>query len=184
MIDSEHYSLELHLKKYQDIPEYASIYSNWCLDKKEIARALSAIPHFFPHYSDHDESHSLKIIRNIEMLLGRERILTLGPTTTWMILMVAYLHDTGMILLNDILSAQWKTEEFKTYIESLQSAKYDKYDKEYIDAANYLLNFKEKEKDDPLWPLYIRHYVILIASDFFRRNHPLYSRDTLKRLED
>ncbi len=183
-VETEYYTLEMHLKTFQELPDYSAIYNNWCLDKKEISKALSAIPHFYPHFSDHDESHSQKIIRNIEMLLGTERIKALGPTTTWIILMVSYLHDTGMILVDNILSQKWSKKEFQDYISELRNASYDTYDEDYIQAANYIMNMNEEHTEDPTWPLKVRQSVILLASEYFRRSHPTYSRDALDKLEE
>jgi hypothetical protein len=183
-VETEYYTLEMHLKTFQELPDYSAIYNNWCLDKKEISKALSAIPHFYPHFSDHDESHSQKIVRNIEMLLGTERIKALGPTTTWIILMVSYLHDTGMILVDKILSQEWSKKEFQNYISELRNASYDKYDEDYIQAANYILDMNSEHTEDPTWPLKVRQSVILLASEYFRRSHPTYSRDALDKLEE
>ncbi|WP_123041384.1 HD domain-containing protein [Cohnella candidum] len=184
MEESEYYTLEDHLESFKHVhSEYASLHNNWCLDKKEIAKALSAIPHFFPHYSDHDESHSLKIIRNIEMLLGSKRIKSLSPTTTWLILMSVYLHDTGMILVDNILKDKWTKDDFQKFIYSKKTANYSKYDEDYIIAADYITSIENhlEEKD---WPLKVRQSVILLASEYFRSKHPQYSRGALEKLEE
>lgn len=44
----------------------------WEYDKKLLPSALGAVALMFPHYSLHDESHSLSIIDNITRIIGKE----------------------------------------------------------------------------------------------------------------
>ena len=41
------------------------LFTQWSYDKKIIPKALTSIANLFPHYSLHDESHSITIINNI-----------------------------------------------------------------------------------------------------------------------
>ena len=41
------------------------LFTQWSYDKKIIPKALNSIANLFPHYSLHDESHSISIINNI-----------------------------------------------------------------------------------------------------------------------
>lgn len=58
----------------------------WEFDKKNIPMALKAVSSVFPHYSLHDETHSISILNNIVKILGRETILLLSCTDLWLIL--------------------------------------------------------------------------------------------------
>jgi len=50
------------------------LYAQWNYDKKTIPEILQTISNIFPHYSLHDESHSITIINNIVRVLGKENI--------------------------------------------------------------------------------------------------------------
>ncbi len=50
------------------------LYTQWSYDKKVIPEILKIISNLFPHYSLHDESHSISIINNIVRVLGKENI--------------------------------------------------------------------------------------------------------------
>ena len=41
------------------------LFAQWNYDKKVIPTALNAVSSLFPHYSLHDETHSITIINNI-----------------------------------------------------------------------------------------------------------------------
>ncbi|MBU3110830.1 HD domain-containing protein [Clostridium lacusfryxellense] len=184
MIDKMYYTLEQHLEIFKEISQdYADIYASWLLDKKAIGKVLNAVSHFYPHYSDHDESHSRKLIKNIEMLLGIERIKELSPTDTWLILMSAYLHDAGMVLVNEVLDKKWDTPDFQDFLKQTAEGCYNSYDEEYIEASKYLLS-KGKNDNQLDWPLKVRYYVILIAAEYFRRSHGEYSKKALNTLEE
>lgn len=81
--------------------KYSKLYATWELDKHVFKDVLTAINYNYPHYSMHEASHAESIINKIEMVLGKKRILELGPTETWMILQAAQLHDFGMVLQDD-----------------------------------------------------------------------------------
>ncbi|QZY55756.1 HD domain-containing protein [Crassaminicella profunda] len=178
------YTLMKHLESFQDIDvEYQKLYANWVLDQKKIGQALNGVSHIYPHYSNHDESHSLTIIRNIELLLGADRIKQLSPTDTWLLLMSAYLHDTGMIIVSNVMQDNWEKDDFQNFLEDISNAKYDGYDIEYIEAARYLKNVEDfKTKID--WPIRVREYVIILAAEYFRRQHAKKSKIAIEDLED
>lgn len=74
------------------------LFTQWSYDKKIIPKALNSIANLFPHYSLHDESHSISIINNIIRILGKDTISKLPAIDLWLILSSSYYHDIGMIV--------------------------------------------------------------------------------------
>lgn len=70
----------------------------WEYDRKLIPDALKAVVIMFPHFSQHDESHSETILDNIVNVLGKEVIVSLSCTDLWLLLESAYCHDLGMVI--------------------------------------------------------------------------------------
>ncbi len=81
---------------------------------------LKQIVRVFPTYTNHDDEHSLKILENIEMLLG-DSIDNLSAGESAVLLLSAYWHDLGMVCNDneEIKSEEW----FNEYIN--KSYKYD-----------------------------------------------------------
>ena len=76
---------------------------------------LKQIVRTFPTFTNHDEDHSLKIIENIEMLLGSD-INKLSTTEACVLLLSSYWHDLGMICndSNEIIDEVW----FRDYCQN------------------------------------------------------------------
>lgn len=91
-----YYGLEEHLKAFRNIPLYEKLCCSWEVDKQKYINSISANAHRFPHYSDHGESHSKKIVSSMEFILGKKRIKQLSLADTWLLLQCAYTHDIGM----------------------------------------------------------------------------------------
>jgi hypothetical protein len=72
--------------------------ARWNYDKKIIPIALQSVANLFPHYSLHDESHSITIINNIIRVMGIETFDKLSAIDIWLILEAAYIHDIGMVV--------------------------------------------------------------------------------------
>ena len=66
--------------------------------QKVIPVALNAVSTLFPHYSLHDESHSITIINNIVRVLDKEKLGKLSAIDIWLILEASYCHDIGMVV--------------------------------------------------------------------------------------
>ncbi|WML32645.1 hypothetical protein [Clostridium sp. OS1-26] len=185
-IGIKEYSLEEHLEiKCKNNEKYKHLYAAWTTDKDIYTNSLSAVPVNFPHYSKHEASHSLSIVNKIEMVLGKERIKSLSPTDTFLILESAFSHDLGMIVTENLLRNEWKKPSFKRFLKRLST---DGLDEDIIKAAAYLLEiqeknfeFDEKNKD---WPIEVRDYVILITAEYFRKKHGLRSEMWLKQSEE
>lgn len=175
------YTLERHLKEIcENNKEYVDLYASWEISKKIYAKMLSTILYNYPTYSLHDGSHSKNIISSIEMLLGEKRIELLGPTETWMVLQLAYLHDIGMILPDYLVREEWIKDDFQEYIINATKL-FD--DEELRIAAEYIIKIKEnlsKQPDDKLWPLEVRRYVTILVSNYFRSRHAKLSQKYIK----
>ena len=87
-----------HLKKKcEEDGNVAILFAQWEFDQKLVGKALENIGGFYPHFSNHNASHSQQILVNIERLLGDD-IDLLSATDTWLILEAAYWHDVGMLV--------------------------------------------------------------------------------------
>lgn len=87
-----------HLKKKcEEDGNVAILFAQWEFDQKLVGKALENIGGFYPHFSNHNASHSQQILVNIERILGND-IELLSATDTWLILEAAYWHDVGMLV--------------------------------------------------------------------------------------
>ncbi|ENU43892.1 HD domain-containing protein [Acinetobacter seifertii] len=87
-----------HLKnKCEADANVAILYAQWEFDQKLVGKALENIGGFYPHFSNHNASHSQQILVNIERILGDDVDL-LSATDAWLILEAAYWHDVGMLV--------------------------------------------------------------------------------------
>ena len=92
--------------------EQSILMGQWEFDKKIIPNALKAIAIVFPHYSLHDESHSISILNNIVKMIGEEVVAQLSCTDLWFLLESAYSHDLGMVITADRLESALKNDDF------------------------------------------------------------------------
>jgi len=171
------YTLERHLEEICKVDEeYKILNSIWLLNKKNLSKGLNLIPSSFPHYSLHDASHSLKILDNIQCILGEERIKKLEATDTFLLLMAGLTHDIGMILLYNMIENEWNKSSF---IENLHWF-VENGDRQLSDAANLILNIKEVSDNDSFkWALEVKNAVILVTAEIFRGKHNKISADYL-----
>ncbi|GAB3639715.1 HD domain-containing protein [Spirosoma arcticum] len=175
------YTLEKHLLSISNENQQVELLNSiWKLNKKFVPNAQNAISINFPHYSLHDNSHSETIIKNIESLLGEERIKQLSPTDTWLILMSAFTHDLGMVVFYSTLEQNWKEKEFQAYLNDISILSNDK---DLQESAILLLDISSNTKSENDYnsnlPLKIRKSVTLIIADYYRKNHHLRSKNIL-----
>lgn len=105
-------------KKSREHTALQTLVSQWDFDVKIIPKALQTVGNLFPHYSRHDESHSRKILINIERLLG-DSVSLLTATDTWLILEAAYWHDScrssmavnGRLQPQSLVSTDWPSSQ-------------------------------------------------------------------------
>ena len=184
MLDTKNYSLEKHLEaSCAADPDYNLLLDAWRLNKKNLPNALSTIASYFPHYSRHDDSHSMTLLDNIQRLLGRDRVERLGPTDTFLILMAGLTHDLGMYMSYTFLEEEWDKPEMADLLTTYASSA----DKQISDAANLLLN-QRLRPDDPAkgfkWALELRNAVTLIIAQQMRGGHGDRSKDYLNKKDD
>ena len=183
-MDTKNYSLEKHLEALCAAdPDYNLLLDAWRLNKKNLPKALSTIASYFPHYSRHDDSHSMTLLDNIQRLLGRDRVERLGPTDTFLILMAGLTHDLGMYMSYTFLEEEWDKPEMADLLITYASSA----DKQISDAANLLLN-RRLRPDDPAkgfkWALELRNAVTLIIAQQMRGGHGDRSKDYLNKKDD
>ncbi len=144
------------------------LFTQWSYDKKIIPKALNSIANLFPHYSLHDESHSISIINNIIRILGKDTISKLPAIDLWLILSSSYYHDIGMIVSAQKLIEASASNEFIIFFKKLlQNKTHGLYDfaKDYkvknnkIVYANTSLSLKQHDG------------IKFILAEYFRQQH-------------
>lgn len=144
------------------------LFTQWSYDKKIIPKALNSISNLFPHYSLHDESHSITIINNIIRILGRDAIDKLSTIDLWLILESSYYHDIGMIVSAQKLIDAVESKEFITFfinlLENPQHGLYEfakdfKVENHKIIYANTSLSLTQHDG------------IKFILAEYFRREH-------------
>lgn len=144
------------------------LFTQWSYDKKIIPKALNSISNLFPHYSLHDESHSITIINNIIRILGRDAIDKLSTIDLWLILESSYYHDIGMVVSAQKLVDALDSKEFITFfinlLENPQHGLYEfakdfKIEDNKIIYANTSLSLKQHDG------------IKFILAEYFRQEH-------------
>jgi hypothetical protein len=168
----------LELKLYEKTKDTQSdiLYAQWNYDKRLIPNALQAISNLFPHYSLHDESHSIAIINNIVRIVGKENIEKLSAIDLWLILEASYYHDIGMVVSSDKLSQAINSSDFIQFFKGLQQDKKNSL----FDSANLfeIESNKIKYKND-YFNLEIFEGIKYILAEYFRRFHAGRSKEII-----
>ena len=112
------------------------LWSQWIYDKKTVPVALQSISHIFPHYSLHDESHSITILNNITRIVGVKQLDNLSAIDLWLLLEAAYKHDIGMVVPHDSKDADIQTTEFLVFFENILN---DPNNKFFNEAKNFII---------------------------------------------
>jgi len=99
------------------------LYSQWIQEKKLVSSSLQAVSNLFPHFSLHDESHSISILTNIVRILGKKKIEKLSSIDIWMLMMAAYYHDIGMIVSGKTMEEASLSKDFVQFIREIQENK-------------------------------------------------------------
>lgn len=184
MLDTKNYSLEKHLEALCAADsDYNLLLDAWRLNKNNLPNALSTIASYFPHYSRHDDSHSMTLLDNIQRLLGRDRVERLGPTDTFLILMGGLTHDLGMYMSYTFLEEEWDKPEMVDLLRTYAASA----DKQIAAAANLLLNHRhcpEEPTKSFKWALELRNAVTLIIAQQMRGGHGDRSKEYLNRKDD
>lgn len=158
----------------------------WKHNKRWLSQIQEWIMPSFPNYSRHDESHSLSILHNIEMLLGREQIQKLSASDCFLILHVVYIHDIGMCITHEDREGLMESKEFIKFLEMIKEGgegamkKYANrllafcHDMPIIDSPNKLLKIK----------LEVYYAILYLVSEFKRKEHPTNSKNLLNEWID
>lgn len=150
------------------------LYAQWTYDKKIIPSALQAVANLFPHYSLHDESHSVTIINNIVRILGKTNFERLSAIDIWLILEAAYWHDLGMVVSGDELTSAIESPEFLDFVsELMQNKKHSLHD---FAIKFEITNGKLRPKEN-LYNLELSDSIKFILAEFFRWRHADRSKD-------
>ena len=156
--------------------------TKWRNDKNVYTSYTATTVFDFQHFSKHDESHSIRILQNIELLLGRSRVERLGAGDLWLLLQTAYFHDIGMSLTYEDMEELWeKDSKFHIFLkERLMEGRYgdnaELYDAiEYYNKVDQVLNqkadFEDVCKDDmnepkTNWPIQLIQNVQYIVAEY------------------
>ena len=157
-----------HLKeKCQADDNVKILLSQWEFDQKLVGKALENIGGFYPHFSNHNASHSQQILVNIERVLGKD-IELLSATDTWLILEAAYWHDIGMLVDAKNAKAVHENADFLFMIKTIANDKghdLNLFCKAYEQGGwNDAIGSEDHPFDG------VEKYRQLIA-EWFRRNH-------------
>jgi hypothetical protein len=154
----------------------AILYAQWNYDKKIAPDALNSIFNLFPHYSLHDESHSITIINNIVRVIGKENIAKLSAIDIWLILEAAYWHDIGMAVLGRKLDETINEKEFIQFFrELIQDTKHSL--NEF--AIKFEIVNNQIRLKDTLFSLEQNDGMKFILAEFFRRKHSDRSKEII-----
>lgn len=144
------------------------LYNQWKIDKLLVVKILERIKDFFPHYTNHDSTHSEIILNNIYLLLGEDGINKFSSTDLWLLLQVAYFHDIGMVIDSEEIENTLKNHLFIDYIEKIKKDESHNLH-EYVnifEIKNEKLSFINT--DLSIKCLYYPKYLL---ADFYRSKH-------------
>ncbi len=152
------------------------LFAQWNYDKKVIPLALQAVSHLFPHYSLHDESHSITILNNIVRVLGKENIEKLSAIDIWLLLEAAYSHDLGMVVSSDKLVEAINSARFIDFFKEISND--DKNGLHEFTKAFQIADNKIIYKDN-FFSLNISDGIKFLLAEFFRRVHAERSKEII-----
>jgi len=153
-------------RKCAENREIGLLLAQWEYDQRLLEQALGAVAHLFPHYSQHDASHSRTILARVAALLGEESLLKLSGTDLWFLLEAAYFHDAGMVASYARKSDDLKSEEFTRHVERCARGE----DSDLARAAERLA--KQMPRSTPGEILEGNFDLVIVYAEFVRARHP------------
>jgi len=153
------------------------LYAQWNYDKKVIPTALNAVSSLFPHYSLHDETHSITIINNIVRIIGIKNIEKLSAIDIWLILEVSYSHDIGMVVTSEELVESLTSNDFINYFDDLLK---DEKNGLYEFASQFEIINKQIKYKTKYLNLELHDGIKFILAEFFRRKHSVRSKKIIQ----
>lgn len=152
------------------------LFAQWNYDKKVIPVALNAVSSLFPHYSLHDESHSITIVNNIVRVLGKEKLDKLSAIDIWLILEASYSHDIGMVVSSDKLIEALTSKEFIDFFKEIQQ---DKKNGLHEFALQFKIEDGKIKYNSNELSLEYHDGIKFILAEFFRRKHSDRSKEII-----
>lgn len=160
-----------------------NIITEWRTRKQQYTKITGTTIYDFQHYSCHDESHSIAILMNIELLLGKRRVDMLSAGDLWLLLEAAYSHDIGMALKYEEVFKLWtEDDEFQKYIYTCIEDDFEDVSKAalYYKEIDNLLRDKKKMEDlenceeitfGRDWPVLSQKYILILVTEYIRKKH-------------
>ena len=152
------------------------LFAQWNYDKKVIPAALNAVSSLFPHYSLHDETHSITIINNIVRILGKESIGKLSSIDIWLILEASYSHDIGMVVTSEELVESLSSPDFILFFEELIN---DESSGLHEFASQFKIEDKQIQYKGTHLNLELHDGIKFILAEYFRRKHSQRSQEII-----
>jgi hypothetical protein len=139
--------------------------AQWEYDRRLLGQALTTVAHVFPHYSLHDASHSETILERIAAMTGVDSLSRLSATDLWLLLEAAYLHDSGMVVLESTRRKDLTSDEFESHIR----ATVEGVDP---DLAARAMRIQGRQTPKDLLDILEGHLdLLLVYAEFVRRRH-------------
>lgn len=172
--------IEKLLKEKTDQTNNEILYAQWIYDKEVAEKTLQLVGMSYPHYTNHDSSHSKKILENIVRIMGIERISLLSQTDLWLILEVAYYHDIGMVLSANQINQVVTEKEFVKYVENIQENQNHSLYKfsKFFEINNGKILFINND-----YELIKENAMKYLIANFFRTEHGELSKKIIKNPE-
>ena len=140
--------------------------AQWEYDRLSIKQALTTVGHAFPHYSLHDATHSETILERIAAMLGMVGLTRLSATDLWLLLETAYLHDSGMIVLDAVKRNDLSSAEFESHLRSTTNGPDQ-------DLATRAARLQDRQLPKDLISVLEGHLdLLLVYAEFVRKRHP------------
>lgn len=153
------------------------LYAQWNYDKKIIPEILQTISNIFPHYSLHDETHSITIINNIVRVLGKKNIEKLSAIDLWFILEASYKHDIGMAISASEIQDTLKSKDFISFFKNiLRDKKHSLYQfASQFKVKNTKIEYKKKHLD-----LELHDGIKFLLAEYYRSQHSKRSKEIIE----
>ena len=140
--------------------------AQWEYDRLLLTQALATVGQAFPHYSLHDASHSETILERIAAILGEVGLNRLSATDLWLLLEAAYLHDSGMIVLDAVKRNDLSSAEFDAHLRTTVEGP-DR------DLAVRAVRLQDRQLPKDLISILEGHLdLLLVYAEFVRKRHP------------
>lgn len=170
-------TIEQQLKRYTDDKQkterHEILWHAWNHNKHWLRQLQQWILTSYPQYSQHDESHSMSVLQNIEMLLGESQIGLLSASDCFLILHLAYIHDIGMCITYEDRLKLVRSTEFINFLEEKAKSNNGLTVRYAKLLLTYCRNMPEITSKEGLLEAKLDiHYAILyLISDFNRSEH-------------